>query len=504
VSARTVDPRSPCIIGVAQMISRPENGPAPEPLAMWEQTCRDAAADASAAGDVLAAVESLQIVYCQSWQYDNPAGRLGERLGIDPKHQFYSGIGGTTPQVLVDHAAEAIVDGDLDVAIVCGAEALDTVRRLKKNGEKPQWSYKDPERKPFPFEAPFHPAEIAHEVFQAYTTFALWDVARRAYLGTAPDEHRRRIGELFAPMTTIAAANPYAWFPVERSAEEIVTATPDNRMVAYPYTKYSISVMDVDLAGALVIASHEAADRLGVPADRRVYLRGWCYATDPVYVGEHEPTWGSPAMAAASAETFKAAGCGIDDVAHLDLYSCFPSSVSFALDALGLAANDSRGVTVTGGLPFFGGAGSDYVTHSIATMVDVLRRDPGTVGLCSGVGMHMTKHVYGAYSTTPPPAGAPRPDQQAVQKALDERPIKIIRDTHTGAATIATYTVLHGRDGSADWGLLVCDVDDRSRCYARVEASDLLAELESVECVGRDVELVTNEKNVNGVVRWAN
>ena len=501
----SVDPRSPCIIGVAQMVARPADGPAPEPLAMWEETCRAAAADASARADVLSAVESLQIVYCQSWQYDDPPGRLCERLGIDPKHRFYSGIGGTTPQVLVDHAADAIVDGDLDVAIVCGAEALDTVRRLKKTGEKPQWSFKDPERKPFPFEAPFHPAEVAHEVFQAYTTFALWDVARRAHLGVPPDDHRRALGDLFAPMTRVAVANPYAWFPVERSADELATPTAENRMVAYPYTKYLISVMDVDLAGALVLASHAAADRLGVPPERRVYLRGWCYATDPVYVAEHDPAFGSPAMAAASAEAFRVAGCGIDDVTRLDLYSCFPSSVAFALDALRLSPDDPRGVTVTGGLPFFGGAGSDYVTHSIATMVDVLRRagEPGVHGLCTGVGMHMTKHVYGVYSTDPPAGSAPRPDEKAVQKQLDERPIKSIADTYSGVATIATYTVLHGRDGTADWGLLVCDVDGSTRCYARVSDADVLAELEQSECVGRPVELATGENNVNGVVRWA-
>jgi acetyl-CoA C-acetyltransferase len=470
---------------------------------MWERACRDAAADVSAsAGDVLAAVESLQIVYCQSWQYDDPPGRLCERLGISPGHQFYSGIGGTTPQVLVDHAAQAIVDGDLDVAIVCGAEALDTVRRLKKNGERPQWSHKDPERKPFPFEAPFRPAEVAHEVFQAYTTFALWDVARRAHVGVAPDAYRHSLGDLFAPMTRVAAANPYAWFPIERTADELATATPENRMVAYPYTKYLISVMDVDLAGALVVSSHAAADRLGVPADRRVYLRGWCYATDPVYVAEHDPTFGSPAMAAASAEAFRIAGCGLDDVAHLDLYSCFPSSVGFALDALGVVGGDSRGVTVTGGLPYFGGAGSDYMTHSIATMVEVLRRDPGAFGLCTGVGMHMTKHVFGVYSTAPPAGVPPQPDEQAVQKRLDERPVRSIRDTHTGEATISTYTVLHGRDGKPDWGLLVCDIDDTTRCYARATDADVLAELEAAECVGRRVALTTGDNNVNGVTRW--
>jgi acetyl-CoA C-acetyltransferase len=116
--------------------------------------------------------------------------------------------------------------------------------------------------------------------------------------------------------------------------------------------------------------------------------------------------------------------------------------------------------------------------------------------------MHMTKHVYGAYSTEPPTA-APRPDEQAVQKKLAERPVKVIRDTHQGQATIATYTVLHGRDGAAEWGLLVCDVDAETRCYARTTDADVLAELEQTECVGRTVELTTDEKNVNHVSRWS-
>jgi len=493
-----IDPRSPCIVGVAQHVHRPAEGPSPEPLELWEQAVRDAVADAAVTGDLLGAVESLQIVYCQSWQYDDPPDRLCERLGIEPKHRYYSGIGGTTPQVLVDEAAARIVEGDLDVAVVCGAEALDTVRRLKKAGERPQWSFPPADKRRFPFDAPFHPAEIAHEVFQAYTTFALWDVARRAHLGVAPDDYRAGMGELFAPMSAVAARNPLAWFPIERSARQLVEPSPSNRMVAYPYTKYLISVMDVDLSAALVITSHEAADRLGIPVDRRVYLRGWCYATDPVYVAEHEPAYASPAMAAASREAMRAAGIGIDDIAHLDLYSCFPSSVFLAIDALGLDPADERGFTVTGGLPYFGGAGSDYLTHSIATMVDVLRRDPGSFGMCSGVGMHLTKHVYGVYSTVPPER-APRPDERAAQPRLTPRSIV---DSHTGPATIATYTVLHGRDGDPEWGLAVCDLGTGARCYAKVREPDLLAELERDECVGREVELVAVGE-VNELRGWA-
>ena len=109
--------------------------------------------------------------------------------------------------------------------------------------------------------------------------------------------------------------------------------------------------------------------------------------------------------------------------------------------------------------------------------------------------------MYGAYSTEPPTI-APRPDEQAVQKKLAERPLKVIRDTHDGPATIVTYTVLHGRDGVAEWGVLVCDIDDNTRCYARVTDAELLSELENTECVGRAVELVTNDKNVNECARW--
>jgi acetyl-CoA C-acetyltransferase len=492
--AASVDPRSPCLIGVGQRTWRPESpdSQAPEPLAMWEAVCRAAIADSQAtAGEqrVRERIDTAKVVYCQSFQYDDPVQRLADRLGIDPRDRTYSGIGGTVPQQLVNQAAESIVRGDVDLALVTGAEALDTKRRLKKAGERPEWSFKDPEKKPFPFEAPFHRAEVAHEVFQAWLTFAVFEIGRRAHLAADPQAYRRQLGELLAPFTAVAAANPHAWFPVERGVDELITASAQNRFVGYPYTKYMVSVMDVDMAAAVLVASHETADALGVPPERRVYLRGWCYATDPFYVAEHPDLWRSPAMAAASAEAFGRAGTGIDDLAHLDLYSCFASSVGFALDALGLHADDSRGFTVTGGLPFAGGAGSNYMTHSIAAMAETLRSDPGSYGAVSGVGMHMTKHVYAVYSTTPGTVAPP--DEAAVQRALDAAPSPTIVDTHEGRATVAAYSVVHGRDGGAEWALLVCDVDDVSRCYARVVEADLLADLERTEWTGREVQLRT-------------
>ncbi len=179
-------------------------------------------------------------------------------------------------------------------------------------------------------------------MFEAYLTFALFDNARRAHLGRDLDEHRDLLGRVLAPMTRIAAASPHAWFPVARSADEIVTAVPDNRMVAYPYTKLMTSIMDVDMAAALVLASAAKADALGVPEERRVYLRGAAYAEDPAHVAGHPELWRSPAMAAAAGAALAGAGIGADDVAHFDLYSCFASSVCFALDALGISEDDGR------------------------------------------------------------------------------------------------------------------------------------------------------------------
>jgi len=457
---------------------------------MWATVASEAADDAGTR-DILSQLESIDIVYCQSWQYDDAVARLAGRLGAEPARRRYSGIGGSVPQVLASEAARSIAAGDLALALVVGAEALATVRRLKKAGQKPQWSYKPEGRRPFPMDMEFHPSEISHAVFEAYLTFALFDNARRAHLGRGLDEHRAQLGRVMAPMTEVAAHSPHAWFRQARSAPEIATPTADNRLVAYPYTKLMTSIMDVDMAAAVVLASSEKADALGVPENKRVYLRGSGYAEEPPNVAAHEDLWRAPAMAAAIGGALAPAGLGVDDVAHFDLYSCFASSVCFALDALGMAEDDGRAVTQTGGLPYHGGPGSNYMTHSLAAMAETLRADPGSFGLVSGVGMHMQKHVYGLWSTSPGEfaASAPAPGPTAAAR-------RTITASHEGPATVATYSVLHGRDGQPESALLVCDLANGSRCYARLDDRDALGALEKIEPINRSV-MVTPRDAMN-------
>ena len=485
----SADPRATCIIGVARRTWHPGDvGPegAPEPLEMWEQVAREAADDAGSP-DALRDVQSIDVVYSQSWQYDDAVARLADRLGATPARRRYSGIGGSVPHVLVTEVAREISAGGLDLALITGAEALATVRRLKKAGVRPQWSFRPSEKRPFPMDMEFDPSEISHAVFEAYLTFSLFENARRARRARGLDEHREVLGRIMAPMTEVAARGPHAWFPVARGAAEIITATGDNRMVAYPYTKLMTAIMDVDMAAALVLASAERADALGVPEERRVYLRGWGYAEDPAHVAGHPELWRSPAMRAAAQRALEGAGIDADDLAHLDLYSCFASSVCFALDALGLAEDDPRAgaVTQTGGLPYHGGPGSNYMTHALAALTETLRRDPGSYGLVSGVGMHMQKHTYGVWSTVP---GAHPPDEPPPY-APAAAPLEIVT-SFEGPVTVAAYSVLHGRDGEPERALLVCDVPGGGRCYAQLDGdAAALGSVEVEELVGRRVTL---------------
>ncbi|HXZ61100.1 MAG TPA: hypothetical protein VEG62_00060 [Acidimicrobiales bacterium] len=512
----SADPRATCIIGVARHTWHPADvAPrgAPEPLAMWEDMAWAAATDAGVAdaAGLLGALEGIDVVYSQSWQYDDAVARLAERLGAEPARRRYSGIGGSVPLVLAAGAAREIRDNRLDLSLLVGAEALATVRRMKKAGTEPQWSYKPAQKRPFPMDMAFDPSEISHSVFEAYLTFALFDNARRAHLRRPLAQHRAELGKLMAAMSDIAAGDrnrAHAWFPVARTAEEVTVPTADNRMVAYPYTKLMTSIMDVDMAAAVILASAEKADALGVPEDKRVYLRGYGYAEDPANVAGHPELWRSPAMAAAARTALDGAGIGVDDVTHLDLYSCFASSICFALDVLGIAEDDPRAsaVTQTGGLPYHGGPGSNYVTHSLAATAETLRADPGSHGVVSGVGMHMQKHAYGVWSTDPGTGTVadPAPYEPAA------RPLGIVGSPQ-GPAIVAAYSVLHGRDGQPERVLLVCDVppgaagaagaagavgavgaagDAGARCYAFLDAGlEGLAWAESHELVGRRVTL---------------
>ena len=204
------------------------------------------------------------------------------------------------------------------------------------------------------------------------------------------------------------------------------------------------------------MATAEKADALGVAEERRLYLSGWAYAEDPASIAERLDMSRSAAMAVTSRHALAAAGVGLDEIDAFDLYSCFPSSIRLACDAIGLGLDDPRGLTVTGGLPYAGGPASAYLVHAIATTFDRFADSPGRA-LLTGVGMHMAKHVAAVWSSAPGDSAVP-PDLTALQAEVDAaQPREPLVTTWSGPATVRAYTVAHGRDGAAVQGLLVLD-----------------------------------------------
>lgn len=491
----SVDPRSPVLIGVGQVNQRTDRGEeAKEPVDLIVDAARAAALDSGARGaghDVLAAIDSVRIVSLLSWRYRDPGALVAERLGVEPAHTVYTTAGGNTPQALLSRSALDIQRGRADAVLIGGAEAWRTRMALRSEGAKPAWTVQDDAVRPSEtFGGDLQmldPIAAGHGIALPVQVYPIFEQALRAAEGRSLEDHMVRISELWARFSSIAAKNPAAWIQRELSAEEIRTPGPDNRMIGFPYTKLMNSNNAVEQAAALLVCSAATAARLGVPRDRWVFPLSGADAHDAHVLSERGDLHTSPAIRVAGARALAMAGAGIDDVAHVDLYSCFPSAVEIAANELGLAIDDpARPLTVTGGLSFAGGPWNNYVTHSIATMAGVLREDPGSLGLCTANGGFLTKHAIGVYGTEPPADGFRWADvQDDVDAVTTSREASAELDAD---AVVESWTVMFERDGTAETGFAALLLPDGRRCWARTQDPDLLESMTVDDLTGRPWE----------------
>ncbi len=196
----------------------------------------------------------------------------------------------------------------------------------------------------------------------------------------------------------------------------------------------------------------------------------------------------------AVAEALRVAGIGIDDVATFDLYSCFPFPVFAVCDEFGLAADDPRGLTLTGGLPYFGGPGNSYSLHGIAETVAEMRERPGKFGLVGANGGVMSKYSVGVYSTEP---GDWTPDRsKELQDDIAALPKVAVTRHADGPGTIETYSVRY------DWpiatGVIIGRLDaDGSRFMALTEDEDLVALMTGGDPIGARIAVKSTEDGIN-------
>jgi acetyl-CoA C-acetyltransferase len=495
-----LDPRTPVLVGAGQVTHRPEPTVAltdrPEPVELMARALLLAGEDSGAGGGgrgLLEQAQSMRVMVPLSWRYVNPGLLVSQRLEIEPDELALTVIGGNSPQTVVNQTALQIARGELDVAVLCGAECMFTRLAARRDPDRPVLGWTtQAEDTPPPVtlgtdHIPVTDLEAARGLDRPLRVFPLFENALRSDAGETIEEHQRAVSELWARFSQAAAMNPNAWSREPRSAEEIRTIGPSNRMVSFPYPKLMNANDRVDQGAAVILCSLEAARRAGVPEDRWVFPVAGADAHDHWFVSNREDLKSSPAIRIAGARALTLAGAGIDDVAHVDLYSCFPCVVQIAASELGLPLDDpDRSLTVTGGLGFAGGPGNNYVTHSIASMTQRLRGDPGTLGLVTGLGWYSTKHAIGVWSTTPPAAGF---RYECPQAAVDVLPRRTPAPDHEGDATVETYTVVYDRGGEPERAILALLTEDGRRAWGNTsDRDDMLGLMESEVC-GRKARL---------------
>lgn len=480
----SVDPRTPVLVGVAQLKQKPENPlDALEPLALMTEVVVAAAADAGAPG-LTKRLDSIRVVK-GAWPYQDPARMIAQRIGAEPRQTATTFDGGNTPQSLVNLSCLDIVDGRFDAVAIVGAEAIWSRRRAHRAKQVIPYT---PDDGPAA-EALLHDLDMSSPVEEArgfqmpVNIYPLFESAFRASRGESIADHIARISKLWAAFNEVAIANPYAWSRKPMTALQIAAPTDDNRLVGFPYTKAMNSNWDLDQAAALILCSAETASAMGVPRDRWVFPWAGTDAHDTGHISIRGSFHQSPAIRIAGRKLWDLAGVGPDELAHCDLYSCFPSAVQISATELGLGLD--RQLTQTGGLTFAGGPLNNYVTHAIAAMADTLRSHPGDIGLCTANGGYLTKHALGIYSTTPPSTMFRHAD---VQEAVDREPTRTFDAEFTGAATIESYTVMHGHAGP-EKALLTALTPTGSRALASSTDTHMMQTLMEREHVGATVHI---------------
>jgi acetyl-CoA C-acetyltransferase len=492
-----LDPNTPVVVGVGQAAERIDdpNYHGMSPVELAAAAARAAVADcgvedAAAAIDTVAGVRQFEI----SGVINSPLGRsnnyprsVANRIGAAPARAILEIVGGQGPQHLISELAAEIVAGRAQVAMVFGSDATSTLRYFAKAEARPDFTETvdgDLEDRGQGIEKLVSRYTVIHGLTSAPVQYALLENARRAGTGLGVSEYRRRMGELFAPFTRVAADNPFAASPVRRDVDELITVTESNRMICEPYPRLMVSRDQVNQGAAALLMSIAAARRLGVPEDKWVYLHGHADMEEQSLL--QRPDLGqAPSHVVAVREALAMTGIGIEDVNTFDLYSCFPVPVFNICDGMGLAPDDPRGLTTTGGLPFFGGAGNNYSMHAVAETVARMRSAPGQFGLVGANGGILSKYSVAVYSTTPTPW---KPDRSAqLQAQVTEWPTQSVTETADGIGTVETYTVR--RDDGRPTGIIIGRLDDGSRFLSTTEDDDLIALLIDGDPLGHQVRV---------------
>jgi acetyl-CoA C-acetyltransferase len=484
MNRHVTNPNTPIIVGTGQVLNRIETlDEAVEPLRMMLQAVALAEQD-TGVGDLLRQVQSVRVIR-GVWNYANPAKYIAEQIGAPGAQTVGTLFGGNQNQAVVNRTASSILSGELDLVLITGAENGNSAGKARKAGAKipltptpGEYDLTIGAQKP-----EHHDYEIAKGIRTPIQVYPMYENAIRHHRGETIDAHLQRVSQLWSRFNDVAQTNPNAWIRHNVTAEEIRTPSETNRPISFPYTKLMNANMSVDMGAALIMCSVRKARQLGIPERLWIYPYAGVEGNDHFSASVRDSFYASPGIRIVGSTVLELTDTRPCDLAFVDLYSCFPSAVQIAAAELGLS--ETVPLTVTGGLTFGGGPINNYVMHSIARMVELLRAQPGARGLITANGGNLYKHAHGVYSSQPPERDF---QFRNVQAEIDALPARACLAEYRGEATIESYAVMYSGDDPAV-AHVACLTPQGERTWVNTEDKDLMEAMTREEFCGRKVRI---------------
>ncbi len=467
---KTSDPeRIPVIIGVGQVNDRPADpDDGLDSLGLMVAALKVAADDAEL---MLADLDSLerrvdQISFHSMGKLCEP---LAAAIGANPAINYQSAAPhGDTPVRLLNEAANRIGAGEIKLAAIVGGEALRTAAgRAAKAASGEDKSY-NAIRKVATRREPNYAQQ--HGLAAPVDVYPLYENATRTAWGQSLTDAQAESAAIWSRFSQVAAANDGAWIRKPATPEDILTVDERNRPLAFPYSKLMVANSSVNQGAGFIVASLAEAWRRGIPEDRLIYVGMGAAAKEPASILHRDRYDGSVSMETSIRRTLALNAMTVDDFDHVELYSCFPCVPKMARRTLDWPVD--RPATVFGGLTFGGGPIANYMSHAIVSMVDKLRSEGRTGFLFANGGFATDNHCI--ILSKAPIAATSFPqdfDYQAEAEAA-RGPVPDLVEDYAGPATIESYTVFYGRDGSANAGVVVARTPDDRRTLAHVDVRD--------------------------------
>ena len=505
---QAIPDNTPLLIGAGQYTEQlPSSGDGPlnSPVELAARAAKLAieSAGGSLTGSDIDAIATIRLFSdsapawaCPFGRSDNPPASIARRIGARPNWNIYSNAGGDQPLCLLAEFSGAIARGEIECALLTSTEAIANQRHAQRNSLQPDWNEEMgqeglDERKYI--KRMVTPEELASGMYLPAHWYALIENFRATQQGNTPQQHLQQMAELLAPMSQVAASNPYAFFPTGYSAQELAGNNNGNYPICLPFSKRLVAQDAVNQAAAVVVISAGKARELGIDPEHWILQLGYAEGEDLPLIKRKNPGT-SEAMERVFDTAIASAGIKQEDIELIDIYSCFPCAVESARDTLGISREDNRPLTVTGGLPFFGGPGNAYSMHALAEMVLRLRSGSRTAMITANGGM-LSKHaalILGANN------GSNREkalDFTRLQpKAIDPADIEAVQICEVPVrGEVLSYTVIHERKGD-DTAIVLAQTDEGERFLAYNSDAEIVSQVMAASPVGRAIAV----KQVDG------